>query len=92
MASVHDAMESLGAVLMAGPNSNRVRLNKRRNVVDIHWAPGAGLEDGADSKDVKRRLTNTSMLFEELKVSLASTSHDCFSCLREAPNRLCCYL
>ena len=70
MTSVNDDMESLGAVLMAGPNANRVRLSKRRNVVDIHWVPGAGLEDDEDSNEVKRRLTSTSKLFEELKVSL----------------------
>ena len=80
MTSNNDAMESLGAVLAAGPAANRIRVSKRRNVVDIDWVPGAGLEDDADSGDVQRRLRSTSMLFKELKVSLASTSKNCLSC------------
>ena len=70
MTSVNDAMEDLGAVLMAGPAANRIKISKRRNVVDINWVPGAGQQVHADSSDLNRRLQNTSRLFDELKVSL----------------------
>jgi hypothetical protein len=80
MASMKDSMECLGTVLMAGPASHRIRISKLQNVVDIDWAPGAGLDDDSDSNEVHRRLKSTSMLFEELKVGLASTSQNCFSC------------
>jgi hypothetical protein len=69
MTTVNDVMESLGSVLMADPNLNQVRISKRRNVVDFHWVPGAGLKDDTDSDDGMQRLKNTSKLFEELKVS-----------------------
>jgi hypothetical protein len=68
MTSVNVAMESLGAVLMAGPAAHRVRLSKRRNVVDIDWVPG-----GEKSNDENQRICNTSRLFQELQVSIAAT-------------------
>ncbi len=78
--SMNEEMECLGAVLMAGPASSRVGISKRRNAVSLHWVPGAGLEETADCNDLKRRLSKTSMLFEELKVSISATSQNCFGC------------